>query len=100
MGSQWALVLADRTLILGILLYGFVFAFNSSVHSCLILAFGSAERITRDVGFHYMDNAAGRLIGTLLSGLRYQVGNLPICLAMAGMMAFASWLAARRQRDT
>ena len=84
------------TLIGGLLLFGFVFAVNSSVHSYLILAFGSAERITRDVGFYYMANAAGRLIGTLLSGLSYQIGGLPICLATAGVMALASWLAARR----
>ncbi|MBD3786914.1 MAG: organoarsenical effux MFS transporter ArsJ [Sphingomonadales bacterium] len=83
-------------LVAGLLLFGFVFAINSSVHSYLILAFGSAERITRDVGFYYMANAAGRLIGTLLSGLSYQIGGLPLCLATAGAMAAASWLAARR----
>lgn len=86
-------------LIGGLLLFGFVFAVNSSVHSYLILAFGSAERITRDVGFYYMANAAGRLIGTLLSGLSYQIGGLPLCLATAGVMALASWLAARRLRS-
>ena len=84
------------TLVGGLLLFGFAFAVNSSVHSYLILAFGSAERITRDVGFYYMANAAGRLIGTLLSGLSYQVGGLALCLATAGVMALASWLAARR----
>jgi hypothetical protein len=84
------------TLIGGLLLFGFVFAVNSSVHSYLILAFGSAERITRDVGFYYMANAAGRLIGTLLSGGSYQIGGLPLCLATAGAMAAAAWLAARR----
>ena len=88
--------LLTATLIAGLLVFGFVFAVNSSVHSYLILAFGSAERITRDVGFYYMANAAGRLIGTLLSGLSYQVGGLPLCLATAGAMALASWLAARR----
>ncbi|MFN6925940.1 MAG: organoarsenical effux MFS transporter ArsJ [Tabrizicola sp.] len=84
------------TLILGLLLFGFVFAINSSVHSYLILAYGAAERITRDVGFYYMANAAGRLVGTLLSGLSFQLGGLPLCLATAGFMALANWLAARR----
>jgi hypothetical protein len=84
------------TLIGGLLVFGFVFAINSSVHSYLILAFGAADRITRDVGFYYMANAAGRLIGTLLSGLSYQIGGLPLCLATAGIMAALSWLAARR----
>lgn len=90
--TEWLTV----TVILGLLAFGFVFAVNSSVHSYLILAFGSAERITRDVGFYYMANAAGRLTGTLLSGLSYQVGGLPLCLATAGVMAGASWLSARR----
>ena len=83
------------TLILGLLAFGFVFAVNSSVHSYLILAFGSADRITRDVGFYYMANAAGRLIGTLLSGLSYQWGGLAACLATAGTMALLAWLATR-----
>jgi len=83
-------------LVAGLLLFGFVFAVNSSVHSYLILAFGAADRITRDVGFYYMANAAGRLLGTLLSGVSYQIGGLPLCLATAGAMAGASWLAARR----
>jgi hypothetical protein len=87
------------TLIGGLLVFGFVFAINSSVHSYLILAYGSADRITRDVGFYYMANAAGRLIGTLLSGLSYQIGGLSLCLATAGLMALASWLAARRLRS-
>jgi MFS family permease len=84
------------TLVAGLLLFGFVFAVNSSVHSYLILAFGAAERITRDVGFYYMANATGRLVGTLLSGLSYQLGGLTLCLATAGVMALCSWLAARR----
>jgi hypothetical protein len=84
------------TLILGLLAFGFVFAINSSVHSYLILAFGAADRITRDIGFYYMANAAGRLIGTPLSGLSYQFGGLPLCLATAGAMALLGWLAARR----
>jgi MFS family permease len=88
------------SLIGGLLGFGFVFAINSSVHSYLILAFGSADRITRDVGFYYMANAAGRLVGTLLSGVSYQLGGLPLCLATAGLMALASWLAARRLRPS
>ncbi len=83
-------------LVVGLLLFGFVFAVNSSVHSYLILAFTKAERVTMDVGFYYMSNAAGRLIGTLLSGISYQLGGLPLCLATAAVMAGASWLAARR----
>jgi len=86
------------TLVAGLLVFGFVFAINASVHSYLILAYGSAERITRDVGFYYMANAAGRLAGTLLSGLSFQFGGLPLCLATAGTMALLSWLSVRRLR--
>jgi len=95
---SWAMAGDGLTaaLILGLLVFGFVFALNSSLHSYLILAFGAAERITRDVGFYYMANAAGRLLGTLVSGLSYQFGGLPVCLATAGGMALASWLAMRR----
>jgi len=49
-----------------------------------------------DVGFYYMSNAAGRLLGTLLSGISYQIGGLALCLATAGLMAGLSFLAARR----
>ncbi|PWE29492.1 MFS transporter [Pararhodobacter marinus] len=86
------------TLIAGLLLFGFAFAVNSSVHSYLILAFGQADRITRDVGFYYMSNAAGRLLGTLLSGVSYQLGGVALCLAVAGAMAALAWLATLRLR--
>lgn len=84
------------SLVLGLLLFGYVFALNSSLHSYLILAFSTAERVTQDVGFYYMANAAGRLLGTLLSGLSYQYGGLPLCLLTACLMAAASWAAMRR----
>ena len=84
------------TLVIGLLAFGAVFAINSAVHSYLILAFTQSERVTMDVGFYYMSNAAGRLSGTLLSGLSYQLGGLPLCLSTAAVMAALSWLAARR----
>ena len=86
------------TLVAGLLLFGLVFAINSSVHSYLILAFAASERVTMDVGFYYMANAAGRLLGTTLSGISFQLGGLPLCLATAGGMAAASWLAMGRLR--
>ncbi|MEY4871844.1 MAG: organoarsenical effux transporter ArsJ [Pseudomonadota bacterium] len=88
----------SAVLVIGLLLFGFVFAINSSVHSYLILAFSDQDRVTRDVGFYYMANAAGRLIGTLLSGVSYQLGGLPLCLATAGVMAALGWVATRRIR--
>jgi hypothetical protein len=84
------------SLVLGLLVFGVVFALNSALHSYLILAFTRTERVTMDVGFYYMSNAAGRLIGTLLSGLSFQLGGLPLCLATAAVMAGLSWRAAAR----
>ena len=82
------------TLVVGLLAFGVVFAINSSLHSYLILAFTSTERVTMDVGFYYMANAAGRLVGTVLSGLSYQLGGLTLCLVTASAMALASWICA------
>lgn len=84
------------TLVLGLLLFGAVFAVNSSLHSYLILAFTKSERVTMDVGFYYMANAAGRLLGTVLSGLSYQLGGLAACLGTAAIMLALSALAAHR----
>ncbi|KMK67611.1 organoarsenical effux MFS transporter ArsJ [Puniceibacterium sp. IMCC21224] len=80
----------------GLLIFGALFAVNSSLHSYLILAFSTDARVTMDVGFYYMANAAGRLIGTLLSGLAYQWGGVQLCLATAAVMIVVSALAAAR----
>lgn len=82
------------TLVTGLLAFGAIFAVNSSLHSYLILAFTKAERVTMDVGFYYMANAGGRLMGTLLSGLTYQLGGLAACLGTAAAMVALSSIAA------
>ncbi|MFY0622626.1 MAG: organoarsenical effux MFS transporter ArsJ [Pelagimonas sp.] len=84
--------------IAGLLVFGAVFAVNSSLHSYLILAFSKGERVTMDVGFYYMANAAGRLLGTVLSGASYQVGGLPACLATAAVMVLLSAIGAGKLR--
>ncbi|GAB5377274.1 MAG: organoarsenical effux MFS transporter ArsJ [Acuticoccus sp.] len=84
------------TVVAGLLVFGVVFALNSSLHSYLILAFTKASRVTMDVGFYYMSNAAGRLAGTLLSGVSYQFGGLTLCLATAALMSALSWVCAER----
>ena len=76
--------------------FGAVFAVNSSLHSYLILAFTHETRVTMDVGFYYMANAAGRLLGTVLSDLSYQVGGVPLCLATAAAMLAVSFFGASR----
>ena len=79
-----------RYLLDELLIFGAVFAVNSSLHSYLILTFTKAERVTMDVGFYYMANAGGRLAGTLLSGLTYQAGGLALMLGTAAGMVAAS----------
>lgn len=86
-GPQTWLTIA---LIAGLLVFGAIFAVNSSLHSYLILSFTKAERVTMDVGFYYMANAAGRLLGTLLSGATYQAGGLPFMLGTAAIMVAVS----------
>ncbi|MDW3182024.1 organoarsenical effux MFS transporter ArsJ [Roseobacter sp.] len=84
------------TLIGGLLVFGALFAVNSALHSYLILAFSSGERVTMDVGFYYMANAAGRLLGTVLSGASYQIGGLPLCLGTAAALLALSTFGAGR----
>jgi hypothetical protein len=86
------------TLVVGLLIFGAIFAINSALHSYLILSFTTAERVTMDVGFYYMANAGGRLLGTVLSGLSYQIGGLPLCLATAAALVLLSALGAVRLR--
>jgi hypothetical protein len=102
-GLTLAAVMADGpqawltgVLVAGLLIFGAVFAINSALHSYLILAFTRAERVTMDVGFYYMANAGGRLLGTVLSGVTYQLGGLALMLGTASAMIAASALAAGR----
>ncbi|MCX8239384.1 MAG: organoarsenical effux MFS transporter ArsJ [Akkermansiaceae bacterium] len=68
------------TILGGLLIFGVVFALNSALHSYLILAYSDADKAALNVGFYYMANAGGRLIGTLLSGLTYAWAGLAACL--------------------
>ncbi len=77
----------------GLLMFGVLFAVNSSLHSYLIVSYARGDGVSLDVGFYYMSNAAGRLMGTLLSGWVYQVYGLEACLWMsAGLVAMAALL--------
>jgi len=87
------------TLVVGLLAFGAAFAINSALHSYLILAFTKVERVTMDVGFYYMANAGGRLLGTVLSGLTYQVGGLPLMLGTATVMVVSAAVAASFLRE-
>ncbi|MEM8706507.1 MAG: organoarsenical effux MFS transporter ArsJ [Actinomycetota bacterium] len=84
--------LREVAVIGGLIVFGVVFALNSSLHSYLILAYAGDDDVSMDVGFYYSANASGRLVGTLLSGLLYLWGGLE--LAMWGSTTFVvlTWL--------
>ena len=83
---------ADVVLIAGLALFGLPFAVNSSLHSYLILAYAGSEKAAEDVGFYYAANAAGRLIGILLSGALYQLGGIVACLMGSAVMLGLCWV--------
>ena len=71
---------AQRVLLGGLTLFGVLFAVNSSLHSYLIISYAKEDGVSLDVGFYYMSNALGRLVGTLLSGWVFQAYGLQACL--------------------
>lgn len=83
---------AGAVIVGGLAIFGAVFALNSAVHSYLILDYTDGDKVALNVGFYYMANAGGRLVGCLLSGLLYQVAGLSGCLW--GAFAFAAAAAA------
>ncbi|WP_338441895.1 organoarsenical effux MFS transporter ArsJ [Synechococcus elongatus IITB4] len=89
--AGWA---AGPVVIAGLALFGLLFAVNSAVHSYLVLAYSADDQVALDVGFYYMANSAGRLAGTVLSGLIFQLLGLTGCLwGSALMVALAAAIA-------
>ncbi|WP_427983764.1 organoarsenical effux MFS transporter ArsJ [Agarivorans sp.] len=86
---QWQL---SYSLIIGLMLFGFVFAINSSLHSFLVVNYASEEGVSMDVGFYYMANAMGRLLGTVLSGWVFQQAGLSACLWVSFAMLLGTSL--------
>jgi len=76
---------AGSVLIIGLLAFGAIFAVNSAVHSYLIVAYAKEDGVSLDVGFYYMANALGRLVGTILSGWVYQSSGLIACLIVSAV---------------
>ena len=114
LGAQWAFALAvipaaltllisqasandalfSVVFILGLFVFGAVFAVNSSMHSYLIVRLATHDGTSLDVGFYYMANAAGRLLGTVLSGAVFQWWGLEACLwVSSGFVLIAAFAA-------
>ena len=81
-------------IIVGLTLFGFLFAINSSLHSFLIVNLASRDQVSLDVGFYYMANAMGRLIGIVLSGYLFQAYGLVTCLIFSSLFIGVSALMA------
>ena len=84
--------------VVGLAAFGVVFAMNSSIHSYMVLAYTDAEAVSLNVGFYYMANAAGRLVGTVLSGALFLAGGLQACLWVSSGLVAAAWLVSTRLR--
>jgi predicted MFS family arabinose efflux permease len=109
---QWALILSfisaviallvafdiavHWTIVGGLVVFGVAFAMNSSLHSYLVLAFSQDDSVALDVGFYYSANAAGRFVGTLLSGLLYLWGDLVAALWGSAIFVVITWICTRR----
>jgi predicted MFS family arabinose efflux permease len=86
---------AQRVLVGGLALFGLVFAVNSSLHSYLVVGHAARDGVSLDVGFYYMANAMGRLLGTVLSGWVFQAAGLVACLAISGAFVVLAALVVR-----
>ncbi|RLU03446.1 MAG: MFS transporter [Ketobacter sp.] len=86
----------EASLLVGLLLFGVLFAVNSSLHSYLIVSFADEDGVSLDVGFYYMANAMGRLLGTLLSGWLFQAYGLTTCLLVSSLFVLLAAVFALR----
>ncbi|KAG1676174.1 hypothetical protein FOA52_005015 [Chlamydomonas sp. UWO 241] len=83
-------------LMAGLALFCFIFAVNSSVHSYLIVRYAEGDKVAMNVGFYYMANAMGRLVGTLVSGALYSyvgggiIGGFAACFFTSFAFALCS----------
>ncbi|ABA23319.1 Major facilitator superfamily MFS_1 [Trichormus variabilis ATCC 29413] len=90
---------ANFAIVGGLLVFGVVFAFNSAVHSYLVLAFTDDDKVALNVGFYYMANSGGRLAGTVLSGLVYQWLGLVGCLWTSAFLVLGAAIVSLRLPD-
>ena len=90
----------SAVMVAGLAVFSAVFAVNSAVHSYLIVSYSDKDKVSMDLGFYYMGNAGGRLVGTLASGFLYEATfarfGLSACLwASAAFLACSALAAAR-----
>eukprot|EP00127_Corallochytrium_limacisporum_P002228 Clim_evm16s109 gene=Clim_evmTU16s109 len=97
----------------GLLFYGFIFAINSSIHSYLVVHLSDKDKVAQNVGFYYMSNAGGRLIGTLLGGVLYsyweegegdfdfdaRTDSFAACMVASVILSFFAFVFAKMLKD-
>ena len=99
--ALWRDVDVSVAITAGLTAFGVVFAMNSSIHSYMVLAYTDQETVSMNVGFYYMANASGRLVGTLLSGAVFMLGRdategMQACLVVSSILVLFSWLSSLR----
>jgi predicted MFS family arabinose efflux permease len=77
-------------LMVGLAIFAVIFAINSAVHSYLVLAYTDKDSVALNVGFYYMANAGGRLLGTLASGIVFQLAGFGACLWGSAALVLAA----------
>lgn len=85
-------VQAAGVLVVGLTVFGVFFALNSALHSYLIVSYADEDGVSLDVGFYYMANAMGRLLGTVLSGWVFQRWGLQACLMISAVLVILAAL--------
>ncbi|MDR9499004.1 MAG: organoarsenical effux MFS transporter ArsJ [Hydrogenovibrio sp.] len=102
MAMAWWLDASPQTVLMaGLVIFGILFALNSAVHSYLIVSYADADGTSKDVGFYYMANAGGRLIGTILSGWVYQMAGMEATLYVSAIfVALAALLVLKAEPQT
>jgi predicted MFS family arabinose efflux permease len=99
--AWWLDASPQAVLMAGLVIFGILFALNSAVHSYLIVSYADADGTSKDVGFYYMANAGGRLIGTILSGWVYQVAGMEATLLVSALfVALAALLVLKAEPQT
>ena len=88
-------------ILIALAVFGAVFAANSAIHSYLIVSYADRDGVSARVGFYYMANAAGRALGTVLSGALYQASGagaegLFACVAASVILVALSAVATQR----
>jgi predicted MFS family arabinose efflux permease len=83
-------------LVVGLFVFGAIFAVNASLHSFMIVDLARADGVSLDVGFYYMANAMGRLLGTVLSGAIFQYYGLLACLLVSSLFILVAYFFTRK----